>query len=294
MALVDKPDVNKVWAVGGAIVEPPDSKKQLGWVAEVPPFQFENWIQNRQDLFNAHVNQRGIVEWDGETEYEAGRSYVQDPVDGTIYRCTVSNTNNIPSSSPGFWSIAFEEFGSGGGGGGGGGDVPPSAIMAFARATAPTGWLKANGAAISRETYADLFAAIGTTFGEGDGSTTFNLPDLRGEFVRGWSDGKDVDSGRVFGSSQLSANAAHTHTGTTVGGGLHSHTFSGTTGAGAAHGHQIQMPTATGAAQSGSGSTVLTGETTWVSTSNESAHTHPFSGTTTQTEIGRASCRERV
>jgi phage-related tail fiber protein len=69
--------------------------------------------------------------------------------------------------------------------------------------TAPAGFLKANGAAVSRSTYADLFAAIGTTYGAGDGSTTFNLPDLRGEFLRGWDDGRAVDTGRAFGTAQL-------------------------------------------------------------------------------------------
>lgn len=68
--------------------------------------------------------------------------------------------------------------------------------------TAPTGWLKANGAAISRTTYAALFTAIGTAYGTGDGSTTFNIPDLRGEFPRGFDDGRGIDSGRVFGSAQ--------------------------------------------------------------------------------------------
>lgn len=78
----------------------------------------------------------------------------------------------------------------------------PGDIKYTARSTAPTGWLKANGDAVSRTTYAALFAAIGTTYGEGDGSTTFNLPDLRGEFIRGWDDGRGVDSGRVMGSRQ--------------------------------------------------------------------------------------------
>ncbi len=78
-----------------------------------------------------------------------------------------------------------------------------STVIYVAQNTAPTGYLKANGAAISRATYADLFAAIGTTFGSGNGSTTFNVPDLRGEFVRGWDDGRGVDSGRAFGSAQL-------------------------------------------------------------------------------------------
>lgn len=82
--------------------------------------------------------------------------------------------------------------------------VAPGATVAFARNTAPTGWLKANGAAVSRTTYAALFAAIGTTFGVGDGSTTFNVPDMRGEFSRGWDDGRNVDVGRAFGSAQES------------------------------------------------------------------------------------------
>jgi microcystin-dependent protein len=81
--------------------------------------------------------------------------------------------------------------------------VPSGSVMTFAMNTAPSGWLKANGAAVSRTTYAALFSVIGTTFGVGDGSTTFNLPDLRGEFMRGWDDGRGVDSGRAFGSAQL-------------------------------------------------------------------------------------------
>ncbi len=80
--------------------------------------------------------------------------------------------------------------------------IPSGAVMYFARTTAPDGWLKANGAAVSRTAYADLFAAIGTTYGTGDGRTTFNLPDLRGEFVRGWDDGRGIDSGRALGSAQ--------------------------------------------------------------------------------------------
>jgi phage-related tail fiber protein len=83
--------------------------------------------------------------------------------------------------------------------------VPAGTVINVAMNTAPTGYLKANGTAVSRTTYATLFAAIGTTFGIGDGSTTFNLPDLRGQFARGWVDDGSVDSGRVFGSTQLDA-----------------------------------------------------------------------------------------
>lgn len=82
------------------------------------------------------------------------------------------------------------------------GRLPVGSVVYVAESSAPTGYLKANGAAVSRTSYAELFAAIGTTFGVGDGATTFNLPDLRGEFVRGWDDGRGVDSGRALGGAQ--------------------------------------------------------------------------------------------
>lgn len=85
------------------------------------------------------------------------------------------------------------------------------AVLSFAKNTPPAGWLECNGAAISRTTYAALFAAISTTFGVGDGSTTFNIPDLRGYFVRGWANGGSVDSGRSFGSVQTDAFQGHFH-----------------------------------------------------------------------------------
>ncbi|SCU94325.1 hypothetical protein CNECB9_5260029 [Cupriavidus necator] len=84
-------------------------------------------------------------------------------------------------------------------------------IAFFARNTPPPGWLKANGAAVSRSVYAALFAAIGTWWGAGDGATTFNVPDLRGEFPRGWDDARGADPGRAFASGQASQNLAHTH-----------------------------------------------------------------------------------
>ena len=80
--------------------------------------------------------------------------------------------------------------------------VPSGAVMYFAMQAAPAGWLKADGSAVSRTQYPALFAAIGTTFGAGNGKTTFNLPDLRGEFVRGWDGGRGIDPGRAFGSAQ--------------------------------------------------------------------------------------------
>lgn len=83
--------------------------------------------------------------------------------------------------------------------------LPVGAVIYTAGSAAPTGYLKANGAAVSRATYAALFAVIGTTYGAGDGASTFNLPDLRGEFVRGWDDARGVDAGRAAGSAQADA-----------------------------------------------------------------------------------------
>ena len=80
--------------------------------------------------------------------------------------------------------------------------TPAGAVMYFAMGEAPVGWLKANGAAVSRTTYAGLFAVLGTYYGAGDGSTTFNLPDLRGEFIRSYDDRRGVDPGRRNGSWQ--------------------------------------------------------------------------------------------
>jgi microcystin-dependent protein len=86
--------------------------------------------------------------------------------------------------------------------------MPPGSLMAYAASTAPSGWLSCNGAAVLRATYADLFSAISTTWGTGDGSTTFNVPDLRGQFLRGY------DS-RVPGSGALDTT---TFAGTTTSG----------------------------------------------------------------------------
>ncbi len=119
--------------------------------------------------------------------------------------------------------------------------APPGMIMDFASPSAPVGWLKCNGVAVSRTAYAALFAAIGTTWGAGDGFNTFNLPDFRGEFRRGWDDGRGVDVGRAFGSFQAQAIQSHTHTGTTDAAGQHNHT--GTTDTQGNHAHSVSGST---------------------------------------------------
>jgi len=97
--------------------------------------------------------------------------------------------------------------------------IPPPRplVLWHPAATPPDGYIKANGATISRTAYAWLFQQIGTTFGAGDGSTTFKIPDLRGEFLRGLDDGRGVDASRVLGTFQDHAIQAHTHPESSVG-----------------------------------------------------------------------------
>ena len=89
--------------------------------------------------------------------------------------------------------------------------VPSGSVFCMVVATVPSGYLECNGTAVSRSTYAVLFAVIGTAYGTGNGSTTFNLPDLRGEFVRGFDNGRGVDNGRSIASSQSSQFGQHNH-----------------------------------------------------------------------------------
>lgn len=89
--------------------------------------------------------------------------------------------------------------------------MPAGVVAHFAAPAPPAGWLECDGSAISRTTYAALFAALGTRHGVGNGSSTFNLPDLRGEFVRGWDSGRGIDAGRTFGSWQADEFRSHSH-----------------------------------------------------------------------------------
>lgn len=81
--------------------------------------------------------------------------------------------------------------------------VPPATVLPFAASTAPDGWLICDGRTVSRTTYSALFASIGTSYGSGDGATTFNLPDFRWTFLRGY--GPDIT---VTGTGTASSNQA--------------------------------------------------------------------------------------
>jgi microcystin-dependent protein len=137
---------------------------------------------------------------------------------------------------------------------------PMGTVSLFAGATAPTGWMLCDGTAISRATYSVLFALIGTTYGEGDTTTTFNLPDLRDKFAIGKSGTKAL--GTTAGSSTIGLTN------------LPSHDHGGATGTeSATHTHNCPVPAAGGvttylAPQNGTG-------TNPIATGNASAtHTH--------------------
>jgi len=70
---------------------------------------------------------------------------------------------------------------------------PVGSVMPFMGSTAPGGYLECDGSAVSRSTYSRLYSVLGVKYGNGDGTTTFNLPDLRGQFIRGWSHGAGTD-----------------------------------------------------------------------------------------------------
>jgi microcystin-dependent protein len=128
--------------------------------------------------------------------------------------------------------------------------VPTGAVMPFAMNSAPSGWLAADGTAVSRLTYSALFESIGTIYGAGNGSTTFNLPDLRGYFVRGVNTNSDGTASGAFGTKQADSYKSHNHGGITGTGttGLESqgHTHSGTTG-GESNDHAHYVSGTTGA-----------------------------------------------
>ena len=109
------------------------------------------------------------------------------------------------------------------------GIVPAGSVIFVARSTVPTGYLACNGASLSTTTYAALFAAISYTFG-GSGAS-FTVPDLRGEFLRGWDNGRGVDSGRGFGTFQSQAIQSHNHGIRVSGADDNNHTGNGTAAA---------------------------------------------------------------
>jgi microcystin-dependent protein len=127
--------------------------------------------------------------------------------------------------------------------------VPAGVIVPFAVAGSPTGWLACGGQAVSRTTYASLFTAIGTYYGSGDGSTTFNLPDLRGRVIAGLNTLGGADANRltiagsgIEGDNLGAAGGAETHTLTEAQIPAHNHDVTYSQGASGATGQTINAP----------------------------------------------------
>ena len=114
--------------------------------------------------------------------------------------------------------------------------LPAGFVAAWPGHTPPDGWLVCNGATVSRTTYADLFAAIGTTFGAGDGSTTFKLPDYQGDFLRGYLSGTSSAIGKrqAEGLPNITGyySASYAHSTRSASGALYGSSGSETAGAG--------------------------------------------------------------
>lgn len=205
MAEINKPSLSVAWAENGSKVEPTDTKKNTGWVVEKPPYEWWNFIEHRQDKMLQHINQHGIAVWDSATDYIANKSYVLGS-DGDIYRAVTDNVGVNPvGDTANKWFRVLDNYYLKG-------EIdsfiaatiiPSGAVIDFAMNSAPSGYLVCNGSAVSRSAFPVLFSRIGTLYGSGDGSTTFNLPNFQGVFRRGHNptNGGD-DAGRIFGSKQ--------------------------------------------------------------------------------------------
>ncbi|MCX6107961.1 MAG: phage tail protein, partial [Proteobacteria bacterium] len=128
-----------------------------------------------------------------------------------------STNNNIEYYNGSIWTAASNAV------------DPAGMVGSFPMATCPTGWLEANGSAVSRTTYASLFTAISTMYGSGDGSTTFNLPDYRGYFLRGWDHGAGRDPDAASRTARGDGITIGNNVGTIEADQFrsHSHTFGG-------------------------------------------------------------------
>lgn len=109
MANISKPtDINKIWAASGDVLAPSDTKISQGWSVEIPPRQYFNYIDGKQDQAIAHINQHGIAVWDTLTQYQANSSYTQGS-DGRVYKAKQTNTNQDPvlDTTNIYWDVAF-------------------------------------------------------------------------------------------------------------------------------------------------------------------------------------------
>ena len=173
--------------------------------------------------------------------------------------------------------------------------VPIGTVLDYAGATAPSLFLLCFGQAISRATYSVLFALVGTTYGVGDGVTTFNIPDLRGIIVAGKDDMGGVAASRItvaggnFNAAVLGATGGlqnHTMVAADLVG--HTHTYSNTTGSDGAHTHTVGTNNPLAVGSGASANLIPGGANNYATTTSDGTHTHTSSGTTVSTGSGTA------
>lgn len=163
--------------------------------------------------------------------------------------------------------------------------APPGCIQMYAAATAPTGWLLCDGAAVSRATFADLFALIGTTYGAGNGSTTFNVPNFKSRMPFGLDSAQTENNalGEVGGARDVTLLATQS--------GIRAHThFAGTlaTASDGAHTHNYTRTQANGSfSANGVNHTAVANDT--FATTSAGAHTHDITGDTAANSAANAS-----
>lgn len=228
----------KRWGSSGQVETPTDNNANLGFAflgSEPPSAELHNqlfqWLDEKDNylfaLLNEVMRERTGNELAGSpitqlaaaiaTAATINKAGIQRNATGQITLAMESSEHTVTPASlkPLIDSLVLGITNS----------VPSGGVLAFARSSPPIGWLVADGRAVSRSQYIELFNAIGTTFGAGNGSTTFNLPNLNGRVVRGWnSTAIGLDAGRAFGSVQADQNKRHTHISTAEASGAHSHT----------------------------------------------------------------------
>lgn len=177
---------------------PSDVRVSTGWEGgqdkDAPPAGQENWWHNKVDSALQGVERNGVMSWHPQAIYGTGAPAFG--ADGNYYESTSSgNAGNNPVSTIGFWRYRGPSFFSG---------AEPGDLKMVAHNNIPSdGWLKCNGALLLRSSYQLLFSVIGTAHNiGGETSLQFRLPDYRGEFIRGFDDGRGIDPGRVFGLYQ--------------------------------------------------------------------------------------------
>ncbi len=275
------PDALKIrkWAESDDVEDPEDGgvNRATGWDAShsqpggaLPKREHFNELHREETALGVELNVHGLLEWDTSISYLHPALVMGSDAKPYISVANSAGVDPVTDASEANWK-PYEVQGPKGdpgakgdpgntGSPGSATPMPTGIILDFGGTTAPTGYLACDGAAVSRTTYDDLFAVIGTTWGTGDGSTTFQLPDLRGRAAIGvdGTAGRQAaslsDLGDTGGEAEVTLTVAqlaahshpHTHsysyrsTATTQTGGgpagiASSFTVSGTTGSGSAN-----------------------------------------------------------